>query len=190
MDKGARVRITGGRNGVGVAGEIFWKGPNKWGKGDRFGIRGDDGETYWVSESDVEASEGPAPEPEPGPTFSKGDRVAFRAGGREGTGSVFWIGENKRGPGQRLGIRDDAPEGEDDAVWIDARFARPLEGESSAPGSPASWDDPAADEEIPPAAAYDMPPVSDGPVRDDSWVDSMSSTAEAWDEQVESWPED
>ena len=75
MDKGTRVRIKSGRNGKGETGEIFWKGPNKWGEGERFGIRGDNGETYWVAEKDVEPHSGSAPEPEAGPSFAKGDRV-------------------------------------------------------------------------------------------------------------------
>ena len=121
MDKGDRVRITGGRQGKDKTGTIFWKGPNKYGSGDRYGVRGDDGETYWVSGDNVEASEAAAPPVEEGPTFAKGDRVAYKVRGEEGVGTVFWIGESRNGPGQRLGVR---PDDSDEAVWLDARQAR------------------------------------------------------------------
>lgn len=188
MEKGARVRITGGRNGKDETGEVFWKGPNKWGEGERLGVRGDNGETYWVADSDVELASGPAPVVEAGDTFEKGDRVRFRNRGREGTGTVFWIGESRSGPGQRLGIRDDAPEGEDDAVWIDARFAQQLDeepgaapsgGPRSAPrqGPPEDYD-----ASIPPAQSYEMPPLDDGPPLDDALLDQMASSVEEYDE--------
>lgn len=151
MEKGDRVRITDGRQGKGQSGSVFWKGPNKYGGGERLGVRGDDGETYWVNSDDCEKDDGPAPEPEAGPTFSKGDRVAFRVRGREGTGSVFWIGESRNGPGQRLGINDD--EGED-AVWVDAIQARPLEAHEDN-GPPAHPSGPAAPASALPAPASD-----------------------------------
>lgn len=186
MDKGARVTIVRGRQGVGVSGEIFWKGPNKYGEGDRFGIRGDDGETYWISEEDVEPAAGPPPELEPGRAYEKGDRVAFSQGGRDGTGTVFWVGQSRHGPGQRLGVRDDAPEGEDDAVWIDARLVRPLEeGEvvpsaPAAPAAPAPAADPAPDEDwAAPAGPDDLPepPPDDGYL--DQWAGSVPDEDEA-----------
>ena len=121
MDKGQRVRITGGRQGKDQTGTIFWKGPNKYGSGDRYGVRADDGETYWVSGDNVEATDAAAPPIDAGPTFAKGDRVAYKVRGEEGIGSVFWIGESRSGPGQRLGVR---PDGSDDAVWLDSRQAR------------------------------------------------------------------
>lgn len=121
MDKGDRVRITGGRQGKDKTGTIFWKGPNKYGSGDRFGVRGDDGETYWVSSDHVESSDAKAPPVDSGPTFEKGDRVVYSVRGVEGTGEVFWIGESRNGPGQRLGVR---PEDSDEAVWVDARQCR------------------------------------------------------------------
>ena len=54
IDKGTRVTIIGGRRGKGQSGSVFWTGKNKWGDGDRLGVRGDDGETYWVSDVDAE----------------------------------------------------------------------------------------------------------------------------------------
>jgi hypothetical protein len=124
--KGSRVEIVSGENGVGVCGEIFWMGESRYGEGQRFGMRGDDGETYWVDEAEVELTSKAPPAADSGPTFNKGDRVSFRNNGQQGTGTVFWIGQSRTGPGQRLGIRDDDGEG-NDAVWIDARFARPLD---------------------------------------------------------------
>ncbi|TNE87123.1 MAG: hypothetical protein EP330_19325 [Deltaproteobacteria bacterium] len=185
MDKGTRVRIIGGRNGKGKTGEIFWKGPNKWGEGERFGVRGDDGQTYWVAEKDCEKASGPAPEPEAGDTFEKGDRVRFQWRGREGTGTVFWIGESRNGPGQRLGVRDDAPEGEEDAVWLDARFCKAL-GEEEDGHAPAPRQERQAasdyDDEIPAAQSYEMPPLDDGPPLDDAYVDSWASAVDDEDE--------
>ena len=118
MKKGSRVRIKTGPQ-TGVMGSIFWTGKDKYRGGMRFGIRGDDGETHWVSESDVEPTDAPEPEIEQGETFDKGDRVEFKNRGNTGTGTVFWTGDSRQG-GQRLGVRDDADP--DNAVWIDARF--------------------------------------------------------------------
>lgn len=183
MDKGARVRITGGRQGKGKTGEIFWKGPNKWGEGERFGVRGDDGETYWVADRDVEVCSESAPEPEAGPTFAKGDRVRFQRRGVEGTGTVFWIGESKNGPGQRLGVRDDAADGEDDAVWIDARLCEVLDGDGPPPRSaPARLSQGSHDDEVPPAQSYEMPPLDDGPPLDDAYAESWASAIDEAEE--------
>jgi len=120
VDKGSRVRIISGP-GTGVTGSIFWSGKDKYNGGKRFGVRGDDGETHWVGERLVEATDAPEPTVE-GPTFEKGDRVAFKQQGQTGTGTVFWIGDSRQG-GQRLGVRDDTDP--DNAVWIDARFCTP-----------------------------------------------------------------
>jgi hypothetical protein len=48
IEKGSRVEIVGGRSGQGAKGEVFWVGPSQYGPGERYGVRGDDGETYWV----------------------------------------------------------------------------------------------------------------------------------------------
>lgn len=133
--KGDRVRITGGK-AEGVTGTVFWKGQNKYGPGDRYGVRGDDGQTHWVDGGSVEATKADVPT---GHTFDKGDRVAYRVPGGEGTGTVFWVGQSRHGPGQRLGVRADHPDGEDDAVWIDGLAARPLDpGEDPGAPEPAS----------------------------------------------------
>lgn len=161
MKKGDRVKIIKGQ-GKDTVGEVFWTGPNKWGGGERFGVRGDDGDTYWVNSADCEPATGAAPKVEAGREYGKGDRVKFKVRGREGTGSVFWIGDSRSGPGQRLGINDDDGE---DAVWLDARFVQPLDNEPApqAGGSPSGG---GATE--PPADFYSVedgwvPPGDDGP---------------------------
>ncbi len=125
MDKGSRVRITSGPQ-TGITGTIFWSGKDKYNGGKRFGVRGDDGETHWVGESIVEATDAPEPVAD-GPTFEKGDRVAFKQQGQVGTGTIFWLGDSRQG-GQRLGVRNDADP--DNAVWIDARFCKRSDSEA------------------------------------------------------------
>ncbi len=166
--KGDRVKILEG-NGSGRLGEVFWTGPNKWGPGSRLGVRGDDGEAYWVNEADTEPSTAEAPAPEPGETFDKGDRVAFTQRGQLGEGTVFWTGRS-RGGGQRLGVR---PDDSEDAVWVDARFARRVEPQAS----PAPLTSPADDERdsieyAPPLGPDDLPPMA--PLDDDA-IDRMAS---------------
>ncbi len=167
MNKGTRVKIVKGQKGVGVAGEIFWIGDNKYGPGKRFGVRGDDGETYWVDAELVEASDEAAPAVEDsGELFQKGDRVAFEVGGREGEGEAFWIGDSRRG-GQRLGVR---PTDDDEAVWLDARQARRVD---SAPGG----------------AQPDMsapPPLDDGPPPiDDATLEAWANTGDELEDEYE-----
>jgi len=176
LDKGTRVRIIAGRQGEGAAGTVFWTGPSRYGEGLRLGVRGDDGQTYWVDEGDVEETTAKPPPVEPGPTLQKGDRVAYDAEGRAGTGSVFWIGQSRQGPGQRLGIRDD--DGGDEPVWLDARFARPVD-EGAPAAAPAPVLDGDDDEEAPPdelaPQSREMPPMDDGPPADDAWLDSLAA---------------
>ena len=133
--KGDRIRITQGP-AEGVTGTIFWKGENKYGPGERYGVRGDDGETHWIDGASVEATDAAVPE---GPTFERGDRVKFRVQGQEGTGTVFWTGQNRHGPGQRLGVNPDGADGRDDALWLDARAARPLSPDEDPQGGQADW---------------------------------------------------
>lgn len=52
ISKGDRVLVTDSAN-HGKTGQVFWEGPNKFGPGRRYGVRGDDGETYWVNEDGV-----------------------------------------------------------------------------------------------------------------------------------------
>ena len=60
LAKGTRVEITGGREGKGETGDVFWVGDSKFGKGKRYGVRGDDQETYWVDEKDLEVLREPS----------------------------------------------------------------------------------------------------------------------------------
>ena len=178
MKKGTRVQIIGGRNGKGESGTIFWTGKNKWGDGERFGVRADSGETYWVADKDVEPTNAAPPPAEAGPTFNKGDRVAFSVRGREGTGTVFWIGKSKHGPGQRLGVRDDDPESSEDAVWLEARQARAIEGEAPPRPQQGHYDEDEGAEAVLSAESYAMPPLDEGPPIDDSWVEQMAAQDE------------
>ncbi len=166
--KGDRVKIVEGK-GSGHHGEVFWTGPNKWGPGLRLGVRGDDGETYWVAEDDTEPSTAEAPAPDPGETFVKGDRVAFTQRDQQGEGTVFWTGQS-RGGGQRLGVRTDDSE---DAVWLDARFARRVERQTpAAPLTPLADNADDTIEYAPPLGPDDLPPVA--PL-DDAWADQMAN---------------
>ncbi len=169
--KGDRVKIVEGQ-GSGQHGEVFWIGPNKWGPGSRLGVRGDDGETYWINEEDTEPSTAEAPALDPGETFEKGDRVAFEQRGQQGEGAVFWTGQSRDG-GQRLGVR---PDDSEDAVWLDARFARRAERRTTpAPLTPPADDQHDPIEYEPPLALDDQPP--EAPL-DDAWADQMASFIE------------
>jgi hypothetical protein len=141
--KGDRVAITGGRQGVGVRGDIFWIGENKYGPGWRYGVKGDDGETYWLDEAHVgDEKEAPPPPEGSQPSteeFDKGDRVRIRAGEDKGVvGSVFWVGESKFGKGQRYGIRGD----DEDTYWADQ--AQVEASDEPAPGGKKSESRPPA----------------------------------------------
>ncbi len=127
MQKGTRVRIVKGRKGKGQTGTMFWEGPNKWGEGTRIGIQGDDGETYWINTDNVAELSKDDPDyvpDDPGADLSKGMRVRWEKDGDVGEGVVIWLGENKRGPGTRVGVKDDAL---DDAVFMDARFVTAID---------------------------------------------------------------
>ncbi len=177
--KGDRVKIVDG-NGSGQHGEVFWTGANKWGPGSRLGVRGDDGETYWVNEDDTEPSTAEAPAPDPGETFQKGDRVAFTQRGQQGEGAVFWTGKSRSG-GQRLGVR---PDDSEDAVWLDARFARRVEQQAApAPLAPLAEDEDEDDviEYAPPLGADDLPPMA--PI-DDAWADQMASVIDEGEDEA------
>ncbi|HHO49494.1 MAG TPA: hypothetical protein ENK18_01160 [Deltaproteobacteria bacterium] len=131
MEKGARVEIVSGPTGRDVVGTVFWIGDDRFNEGTkRLGVQGDDGETYWVSGDNVEASEAAIPEPQ-GPQPQRGDRVAWRQREEEGEGEVFWTGENKHGPGLRLGIKCDDGE----TRWFDARAVTLLSNDGPTPGA-------------------------------------------------------
>lgn len=130
FDKGDRAAVVSGPKNVGVRGQVFWVGQNKFGPGLRYGLRGDDGETYWVDEANIGPEEGAPPPPEPppadeGPVLQKGTRVRI-TGGRQGVGcegEIFWAGESKFGPGMRYGIRGD----DEETYWADGRHVEALE---------------------------------------------------------------
>lgn len=163
MDKGTRIRITAGRQGVGVVGTIFWVGENRFGGGSRFGVKGDDGATYWVNDKEVEAlskSDPLAGGPVAKHTFNRGDRVVFRVGEQQGVGEVFWIGQSRQGPGQRLGVR---PDDSDEAVWIDGHQAEPTDQPNNSVPSPPRRPADDAPDFAPAPTQQDMPPMDDGP---------------------------
>jgi hypothetical protein len=54
IGRGTRVRVARGRKiPIGTEGEVFWTGHGTW--GERAGIRGDDGETYWTAITNLDA---------------------------------------------------------------------------------------------------------------------------------------
>jgi hypothetical protein len=131
--KGDRVAIVGGKQGQGMRGEVFWIGESRYGKGARYGIRGDDAETYWIDEQHVGVeTDVPAPAlPDPGEPIAKGTRVSITRGEAAGTlGEIFWVGESKFGRGPRYGIRDD----EGQTHWVDGPGCEP--SDSPAPPRP------------------------------------------------------
>ncbi len=190
FDKGDRVAVTGGKKGLGVRGSVFWIGENKWGPGLRYGVKGDDGETYWLDDAKLGAEKDAPPPPagaEPkGPVeeFDKGDRVRIRGGAGKGAlGAVFWIGENKYGPGRRYGVKGD----DEETYWLDQTQVERTEEaapKKAAPsdGAPGRGGDAAnefpgdggnayefSDEDAPPAPANDggfddAPPPADDEV--------------------------
>lgn len=171
VEKGQRVTIVKGRKGNGVSGTIFWIGDDKYNEGQkRLGVRGDDGETYWVSAANVEATDQPEPAPE-APDYEKGDRVVFTQHGDEGFGEVFWVGPSKHGPGFRVGIK---LEGDED-LWLDSRQVRRLEEGEALPAvapAPASVD---------PTAGVPLdgpPPLEDG----DPGVTEVPPMPEDWND--------
>jgi hypothetical protein len=184
LDKGDRVKVIGGRKSKGVTGTIFWVGENNYGEGQRFGIRGDDGETHWVPEEHCEASDERMEVPE-GPELGKGDRVQWGDADALAEGVVFWLGPNKYGPGTRVGVKDDAGE----THWYDSRQLTKLD---SPPTPTAHPDGPG-----PGGSAFDQPDAygapaagwGDAPPIDDDWAASIgepepSEAAEISDDDI------
>jgi len=121
MNKGDRVRVVRGRKSMGVDGTVFWEGPNKYGEGTRLGLKDADGETHWVPSENVELldtkqGEDPAPKTTGGAPdesqLTKGARVRWR----DDKGVIFWVGQNKFGPGLRLGVTG----ADEQKHWLDA----------------------------------------------------------------------
>ncbi len=143
FDKGDRAAIINGPKDVGVRGAVFWVGENKYGPGMRYGLRGDDGTTYWVDDNQIGKEEDAPPAPEkrpvvdnpgtgsgPGVTFAKGDSVKIIAGsaGVGSVGDVFWSGASKYGEGMRYGVRVD-----EDTYWVDGHQVEAAAAGSAAP---------------------------------------------------------
>ena len=114
IGKGDRVLVVKGKKSLGTVGTVFWIGPNKFGEGNRLGIKSDDAETHWVPEAYVEVTALQAPEVEPP---EKGASVSWMDGDLPRAGTVFWVGESKAGNGYRVGVKDDDGE----THWLDAR---------------------------------------------------------------------
>lgn len=170
FDKGDRVEIVRGRQGVGAKGQVFWKGPNKYGPGDRLGVRGDDGQTWWVTSGDVVATAS-KPDLSPGPSFDRGARVRFTRDGVQLHGEVFWTGQSRNGPGQRLGVRVD---GEEEATWIDARLVQADDGPAPAARPSRSADEDDLHDEVPAdwASSVGMDELPPAPPIDDAFIDA------------------
>jgi len=168
FDKGDHVKVIGGRNSKGVTGTIFWVGENKFSEGQRFGIRGDDGETHWVPEEHCEASKEVMEVPE-GPELDKGDRVQWTVGDGAAEGEVFWLGPNKFGSGTRVGVKDELGE----TQWFDSRRLSKVDVPSTPSAHP---DGPAVG-----GSAFDAPDAygapagswGDAPPIDDDWASSV-----------------
>jgi hypothetical protein len=167
FDKGDRAAIVRGAKNVGIRGSVFWVGENKFGPGWRFGLRGDDGATYWVDEQDIgreeDAPPAPPPKPKPeGPTFERGDEVKIISGsdGVGETGQVFWAGESKYSDQMRYGVRVG-----EESYWVDANQVEAAgpsgqPGDGQAPPPPEEGAAP-AEGDLPPEAfeeGGDMPP--------------------------------
>jgi hypothetical protein len=122
FEKGSRAAVVAGKKGVGVRGQVFWIGENKYGPGSRYGLRGDDGDTYWLDDTQIgPESAGQAAPPSQdkkptasGPALDKGQRVVLKA--NQVRGEVFWVGQSRYGDGMRYGVRDN----DGNAHWVDA----------------------------------------------------------------------
>ncbi|GAB5545307.1 MAG: hypothetical protein RID81_42485 [Sandaracinaceae bacterium] len=94
-----------------VRGKISWVGQSRFGIGMRYGVKGDDGITYWFDEEHVEPESNPG---ERGPNeMGKGSRVRVVSGPHEGViGDIYlWV------PTGRIGIRDD----DENTYWVERK---------------------------------------------------------------------
>ncbi len=175
FDKGDRAAIVAGRKGVGVRGSVFWIGDNKYGPGMRYGLRGDDGETYWADETEIGSEEGAPPAPPPkekkpssGKTFEKGDYVTITSGpGGVGlTCQVFWTGASKYSDEMRYGVKSD----DDETFWVDGNqveAANPPSGSKSLPTSGDATSEADGSLAERPAGASEVPDSAPGPTDGD-----------------------
>ena len=123
MEKGTRVRVTGGRKHKGEVGTVFWQGPDAWREGGtRLGLHGDAGETLWVRSDYCEPVPPDDPQFQPPtaeePDVQRGSAVCWRDGNQDHRGVVFWVGPSKSGPGVRLGIKHEQTM---ETIWRSAR---------------------------------------------------------------------
>ena len=140
FEKGSRVKIVGGYDGVGKIGEIFWWGESKYGEGMRAGVDIGNDETVWVDEEnlgwpDDEIDEETLAMAEKASQFGKGDVVEVIAGPNAGAkGTIFWWGESKFGDGMRAGVETEDGE----TLWLDDHELGQVEGGSSSAGAASS----------------------------------------------------
>lgn len=138
FEKGASVRIIGGREGLGEVGEIFWWGDSKFGDGMRAGVTGADGTKYWVDEEhlawpDAKVDEKVIEEAKAANVFGRGDRIRVKSGkGAGAEGTIFWWGDSKWGDGMRAGVETDDGE----KLWIDAEHLEKVEAEAESDDIP------------------------------------------------------
>ena len=71
----------------------------------------------------VAAKKTTAPEPAKPSSLEKGTKVRWSKGRQSGTGTVFWLGQNKFGEGMRAGVKDDET---GETVWADADDCKPV----------------------------------------------------------------
>lgn len=171
--KGDQLAIAHGKADVGVRGEIFWSGANKYGPGFRYGLKDQSGVTYWVDEADLGPIEGapPAPPPKAAPSgppqdpIPKGATVKITSG-KEGvgeSGEVFWTGDSKYGQGMRYGVK--TPDGT--TYWVDGMFVTQT---ADAPARASSESDEFRDGPAARSTPQSAPPADDEPPIDDDDV--------------------
>lgn len=164
FEKGARVAIVAGKQGNGMRGEVFWIGESRYGKGARYGVRGDDGETYWIDEDKLGPEDAVPPPALPEvAALEKGSRVQIVRGDHAGqVGEIFWIGESRYGKGPRYGVR-----GEDgESYWVDGPGVEALEAPAGEPAAePAHRAAPVDDDAPMPDAPMSVD--DDAPMPDD-----------------------
>lgn len=179
FDKGARAAIVGGKHPLGTRGEVFWVGENKYGPGMRYGLKGDDGRTYWLNDEEIgsEQTAPPPPPPRPKsdkPELDKGTRVKIVGTKDDGVeGEIFWTGQSRYGPGMRYGVKDG-----EETYWVDEENVKVLEAPASEdPRRGRSDGDrggPESPEEAPPAGPMPM---------DDAVPDDGDLPPEAFEEE-------
>lgn len=174
LEKGARVAIVGGRKGAGVRGEIFWIGENKYGPGMRYGVRGDDAETYWVDQDHIGPEDAvPETKIEAKPELDKGQWVEVVKGRDAGQkGEIFWVGDSKFGPGKRYGLKN----AEDETVWADGQQVEPIDPPPDA--------EPRAERPRGGPRASDAPPPDAAPFPDDAPLPEPDDRADAFDDDI------